>query len=163
MIASDMLWVTSSTLIERFSTSPSRSTPADQGRVGHAGQHLGCLPALLVKPEDVKYAHPSKVDLGSQPPLIETEHAAGQPDPAAAAWDAEYAAGRYAGEEPVAFTSDILTVARRTGLPVASMSAAETVVTTCRWSLAALISPAWTSRPPPSPSSPPGLRTDGTS
>lgn len=40
---------------------------------------------------------------------------AGQPDPAAAAWDAEYAAGRYAGEEPVAFTSDILTVARRTG------------------------------------------------
>jgi SAM-dependent methyltransferase len=33
-------------------------------------------------------------------------------DPAAAAWDAEYAAGRYAREQPVAFTSDILAAAR---------------------------------------------------
>ena len=38
-----------------------------------------------------------------------------QPDPAAAAWDAEYAAGRYAGEQPVAFTGDILAAARQAG------------------------------------------------
>jgi SAM-dependent methyltransferase len=41
------------------------------------------------------------------------------PDPApaaAAAWDAEYAAGRYAGEPPVAFTADILAAARQAGL-----------------------------------------------
>jgi SAM-dependent methyltransferase len=36
-------------------------------------------------------------------------------DPVAAAWDAEYAAGRYADEQPVAFTSDILAAARRAG------------------------------------------------
>jgi SAM-dependent methyltransferase len=35
---------------------------------------------------------------------------------AAAAWDAEYAAGRYAGEQPVAFTGDILAAARQAGL-----------------------------------------------
>ena len=34
-------------------------------------------------------------------------------DPAAAAWDAEYAAGRYASEQPVAFTGDILAAARQ--------------------------------------------------
>jgi SAM-dependent methyltransferase len=37
-------------------------------------------------------------------------------DPAAAAWDAEYAAGRYTGERPVAFTSDILAAARQAGV-----------------------------------------------
>jgi glyoxylase-like metal-dependent hydrolase (beta-lactamase superfamily II) len=36
-------------------------------------------------------------------------------DPAAAAWDAEYAAGRYASEQPVAFTSDILAAASQAG------------------------------------------------
>lgn len=36
-------------------------------------------------------------------------------DPAAAAWDAEYAAGRYTGEQPVAFTNDILAAARQAG------------------------------------------------
>jgi SAM-dependent methyltransferase len=36
-----------------------------------------------------------------------------QPDPAAVAWDAEYAAGRYAREQPVAFTRDILAAARQ--------------------------------------------------
>ena len=35
---------------------------------------------------------------------------------AAAAWDAEYAAGRYSGEPPVAFTGDILAAARQAGL-----------------------------------------------
>jgi len=40
----------------------------------------------------------------------------GEPGPAAAAWDAEYAAGRYATEPPVAFTRDILAAARRTSL-----------------------------------------------
>jgi len=41
----------------------------------------------------------------------------GEPFPAAAAaWDAEYAAGRYAGEPPVAFTRDILAAARQAGL-----------------------------------------------
>jgi SAM-dependent methyltransferase len=39
-----------------------------------------------------------------------------QSDPAAAAWDAEYAAGRYASEQPVAFTGDILAAARRAGI-----------------------------------------------
>jgi SAM-dependent methyltransferase len=34
-------------------------------------------------------------------------------DPVAAAWDAQYAAGRYADEQPVAFTSDILAAARQ--------------------------------------------------
>jgi SAM-dependent methyltransferase len=38
-----------------------------------------------------------------------------QSDPAAAAWDAEYTAGRYAGEQSVAFTSDILAAARQAG------------------------------------------------
>jgi SAM-dependent methyltransferase len=33
--------------------------------------------------------------------------------PAASAWDAEYAAGRYVGEQPVAFTRDILAAARQ--------------------------------------------------
>ena len=33
-----------------------------------------------------------------------------------AAWDAEYAAGRYRGEPPVAFTGDILAAARQAGL-----------------------------------------------
>ncbi len=38
-------------------------------------------------------------------------------DPAAAAsWDAEYAAGRYAGEPPVAFAGDILAAAREAGV-----------------------------------------------
>jgi SAM-dependent methyltransferase len=37
-------------------------------------------------------------------------------DPAAAAWDAEYAAGRYASEPPVALTCDILRAARQAGL-----------------------------------------------
>jgi SAM-dependent methyltransferase len=36
-----------------------------------------------------------------------------QSDPAATAWDAEYAAGRYASEQPVAFTGDILAAARQ--------------------------------------------------
>ena len=36
--------------------------------------------------------------------------------PAAAAWDAEYAAGRYAGEPPVAFTRDILAAAHQAGV-----------------------------------------------
>jgi SAM-dependent methyltransferase len=40
----------------------------------------------------------------------------GDSGPAAAAWDAEYAAGRYASEPPVAFTRDILAAARRAGL-----------------------------------------------
>jgi SAM-dependent methyltransferase len=40
---------------------------------------------------------------------------AGEPHPVAAAWDAEYAAGRYADEQPVAFTSDILAAARQAG------------------------------------------------
>jgi SAM-dependent methyltransferase len=35
---------------------------------------------------------------------------------AAAAWDAEYAAGRYSCEPPVAFTGDILAAARQAGL-----------------------------------------------
>ena len=35
---------------------------------------------------------------------------------AAAAWDSEYAAGRYSGEPPVAFTGDILAAARQAGL-----------------------------------------------
>ena len=35
---------------------------------------------------------------------------------AAAAWDAEYAAGRYSGELPVAFTGDILAAAGQAGL-----------------------------------------------
>jgi 2-polyprenyl-3-methyl-5-hydroxy-6-metoxy-1,4-benzoquinol methylase len=35
---------------------------------------------------------------------------------AAAAWDAEYAAGRYAGEPPVAFVRDIVAAARERGL-----------------------------------------------
>jgi len=39
----------------------------------------------------------------------------GGSDPAAA-WDAEYAAGRYASDEPVAFTSDILGAARHAGV-----------------------------------------------
>jgi SAM-dependent methyltransferase len=39
----------------------------------------------------------------------------GESDPAAVAWDAEYAAGRYASELPVAFTSDILAAARQAG------------------------------------------------
>ena len=34
----------------------------------------------------------------------------------AASWDAEYAAGRYASEPPVAFTGDIIAAARQTGL-----------------------------------------------
>jgi SAM-dependent methyltransferase len=34
----------------------------------------------------------------------------------AAAWDAEYAAGRYRDEPPIGFVDDILTVARRQGL-----------------------------------------------
>lgn len=34
----------------------------------------------------------------------------------AAAWDAEYGAGRYRDEPPVAFVQDILAAARRTGL-----------------------------------------------
>jgi SAM-dependent methyltransferase len=34
-------------------------------------------------------------------------------DSAAASWDAEYTAGRYAGEPPVAFTRDILATARQ--------------------------------------------------
>jgi hypothetical protein len=38
---------------------------------------------------------------------------ASEPGRAAASWDAEYAAGRYAGEAPVAFTRDILAAARR--------------------------------------------------
>jgi SAM-dependent methyltransferase len=38
---------------------------------------------------------------------------ASEPSRAAASWDAEYAAGRYAGEPPVAFTRDILAAARR--------------------------------------------------
>jgi SAM-dependent methyltransferase len=36
-------------------------------------------------------------------------------DPAAA-WDAQYAAGRYASDQPVAFTSDILAAARQAGV-----------------------------------------------
>jgi Methyltransferase domain len=39
--------------------------------------------------------------------------ATSEPSPAAASWDAEYAAGRYAGEPPVAFTGDILSAARQ--------------------------------------------------
>lgn len=35
---------------------------------------------------------------------------------AAAAWDAEYAAGRYSCEPPVAFTGDILAAVRQAGL-----------------------------------------------
>ena len=35
---------------------------------------------------------------------------------AAAAWDAEYSAGRYAGEPPVPFVTDILDTARAHGL-----------------------------------------------
>jgi SAM-dependent methyltransferase len=34
-------------------------------------------------------------------------------DPAAVSWDAEYTAGRYAGEQPVAFVRDVLAVARQ--------------------------------------------------
>jgi SAM-dependent methyltransferase len=37
-------------------------------------------------------------------------------DLAAAAWDAEYAAGRYAGEPPVGFVADIIAAARSHGL-----------------------------------------------
>ena len=37
-----------------------------------------------------------------------------EPDPAAA-WDAEYAVGRYAGEQPVPFTRDIVSAARKAG------------------------------------------------
>jgi hypothetical protein len=39
----------------------------------------------------------------------------GESDPVAAAWDAQYAAGRYTDEQPVAFTSDILAAARQAG------------------------------------------------
>jgi hypothetical protein len=39
-----------------------------------------------------------------------------QSDSAAAAWDAEYSAGRYRDEPPVAFTRDILAAARAAGL-----------------------------------------------
>ena len=35
----------------------------------------------------------------------------------AASWDAEYRAGRYAGEAPVPFVDDVLAAARRVGLP----------------------------------------------
>lgn len=35
---------------------------------------------------------------------------------AAAAWDAEYQAGRYAGEPPVPFTQDFLAAARAAGI-----------------------------------------------
>lgn len=38
------------------------------------------------------------------------------PSPAAAAWDAKYAADRYVGDPPAAFTADILTAARQAGL-----------------------------------------------
>jgi SAM-dependent methyltransferase len=41
---------------------------------------------------------------------------ASESDSAAAAWDAEYAAGRYASEPPVAFTRDILAAALQAGL-----------------------------------------------
>src|ERR1700684_3664809 len=41
----------------------------------------------------------------------------GETDGVAAAWDAEYGAGRYRGEPPVAFTEDILGAARVSGLP----------------------------------------------
>jgi hypothetical protein len=37
-----------------------------------------------------------------------------EPDPAAA-WDAEYAAGRYASGQPVPFTCDIVSAARQAG------------------------------------------------
>ena len=40
----------------------------------------------------------------------------GETDGVAAAWDAEYRAGRYRGEPPVAFTGDILAAARASGL-----------------------------------------------
>jgi SAM-dependent methyltransferase len=40
----------------------------------------------------------------------------GESGQAAAAWDAEYAAGRYAGEPPVALVGDILAAAREAGL-----------------------------------------------
>jgi SAM-dependent methyltransferase len=43
-------------------------------------------------------------------PLTSEANAAG------AAWDAEYAAGRYAGDPPVAFIGDILAAARQAGL-----------------------------------------------
>ena len=48
-----------------------------------------------------------------------------QPDPAAAVWDAEYAAGRYASEQPVAFTSDILAAARRRGVRARASAGSE--------------------------------------
>jgi hypothetical protein len=38
----------------------------------------------------------------------------GEPDPSAA-WDAEYAAGRYASEQPVPFACDIVSAARQAG------------------------------------------------
>ncbi len=38
------------------------------------------------------------------------------PSPAAAAWDAEYAADRYVGDPPAVFTADILAAARQAGL-----------------------------------------------
>jgi SAM-dependent methyltransferase len=41
---------------------------------------------------------------------------AGESDPAAAAWDAEYTAGRYSDDPPVPFTRDILAAARQAGL-----------------------------------------------
>ena len=41
---------------------------------------------------------------------------AGESDPAAAAWDAEYLAGRYSDDPPVPFTRDILAAARQAGL-----------------------------------------------
>jgi hypothetical protein len=44
------------------------------------------------------------------------EEQMGETDAAAAAWDAEYGAGRYRGEPPVAFAEDILAAARVSGL-----------------------------------------------
>jgi hypothetical protein len=44
------------------------------------------------------------------------EEQMGQTDGVAAAWDAEYGAGRYRGEPPVALTEDILAAARAFGL-----------------------------------------------
>ncbi len=56
----------------------------------------------------------------------------GETDGVAAAWDAEYGAGRYRGGPPVAVTEDILAAARASGLTRASTSAAATAAATCR-------------------------------
>jgi hypothetical protein len=62
----------------------------------------------------------------------------------AAAWDAEYNAGRYRDEPPVAFTRDILAAARQDGVVRGLYIGCGNGPTTCHWSQPGWTSPAWT-------------------